>query len=50
MFILAAVVNFFFDPNVAGPARYLLFQPRKVFAACQCTSSQLFANKMVAIE
>lgn len=50
MYILAAVVNILFDPDVSGPSRSLLSQLRKVSAACKRTSSQLFANETVAIE
>lgn len=40
-FILATVLNILLDPDVAGPSRCLLSQPRKVSAARKCTSSQL---------
>lgn len=34
MFILAAVVNIFFDSDMAGSSRCLLSQPRKVSVCC----------------
>lgn len=45
IFVLAAVANTLFDPDVTGPSRCLLSEPRRVSADCKCTRSQIFCKQ-----